>query len=491
MSSETRQVAGYPIVVLQAVALGFVALKLAYLFLVNPFMDEAYYWMWGQHPALSYFDHPPLNAWLLGLSGAMFGWNSVGLRMPVLLSFAADIYALWLLSRRVAGAEWRQTFWPTLVLFLATPIFFVVSTVALPDHLLLTACLFSLYFFVGFFGARERGEQGKSADLYLGALFLGLAALAKYNAAILGLAVAGYVLLRHRALLAEARLYLAAMLTLAIQAPVIMWNLTEGLASWEFILQGRHAGLSASSIGMVKFAFDVLLFLSPILLIAAARFVFSWGASQPAEGFARLTLILSTLVIFAVSAMTLTLFHWNLVAYAAMLPFLAHYLRPRWLVWVQAVYGAVLLSALFVNYTAVPVATMIPLGDIRAFRDESTAWHYGWDEVAAAVQAAEAEYQTGFVATPDYTTASLLAFALKDKDVVSLSARTDNYDYWFDAPMQAGENAIVVGDRYRPVRDGTRALFASLTELQTIRVQRGDMVVNVYRIYLAEGFRPR
>src|SRR5262245_29966213 len=100
-------------------------------------MDEAYYWMWGQHPALSYYDHPPLNAWLLGLSGAAFGWNAFALRLPVLLSFVADIYALWLLSRRIGGAEWQSTFWTTLVLFLATPFFFVVSGVALPDHLLL------------------------------------------------------------------------------------------------------------------------------------------------------------------------------------------------------------------------------------------------------------------------------------------------------------------------------------------------------------------
>jgi 4-amino-4-deoxy-L-arabinose transferase-like glycosyltransferase len=491
LNSETRQAAGYPLRVLQAIALGFVALKLAYLFLVNPFMDEAYYWMWGQHPALSYYDHPPLNAWLLGLSGAVFGWNGFALRLPVLLSFAADIYCLWLLSRRISGAEWRQTFWPTLVLFLATPLLFVVSGVALPDHLLLTACLFCLYFFVGFFGARERGELGESRDLYLGALSLGLAALAKYNAAILGIAIGLHVLLRHRALLGEGRLYLAALLTIVVQAPVIIWNLTEGFASWQFILQGRHAGLNASSIGMAKFVFDLLLFLSPVLLIPIVRFVLAHGAQQPAEGFARLSFVLSTLVIVAVSALTLTLFHWNLVAYVAMLPFLAQHLRPRWLLWLQAVYGAVLLVALLANYTIAPMASVVPLEDIRAFRDESTAWHYGWNDVAAAVEAAKVAHRTKFVATSDYTTASLLAFALGDKDVVSLSSRTDNYDYWFDAQAHAGESAILVGDRFRPVREGVREQFTSLTELQAVRAQRGEMVVNVYRIYLAEGFRPR
>jgi hypothetical protein len=30
-------------------------------FTMNPIGDEAYYWLWGQHMALSYFDHPPLR----------------------------------------------------------------------------------------------------------------------------------------------------------------------------------------------------------------------------------------------------------------------------------------------------------------------------------------------------------------------------------------------------------------------------------------------
>ncbi|KOR27793.1 hypothetical protein TI03_06155 [Achromatium sp. WMS1] len=31
-------------------------------------LDEAYYWYWSQYPDLSYFDHPPLLAWLMWIS---------------------------------------------------------------------------------------------------------------------------------------------------------------------------------------------------------------------------------------------------------------------------------------------------------------------------------------------------------------------------------------------------------------------------------------
>jgi hypothetical protein len=30
--------------------------------------DEAYYWLWSRHLALSYFDHPPMIAYLIKLS---------------------------------------------------------------------------------------------------------------------------------------------------------------------------------------------------------------------------------------------------------------------------------------------------------------------------------------------------------------------------------------------------------------------------------------
>ena len=67
----------------QLAAITLFVFKFAQLAFAGVFQDEAYYWMWGQHPSLSYFDHPPLNAWLLGLSSAVFGWNVLALRVPV------------------------------------------------------------------------------------------------------------------------------------------------------------------------------------------------------------------------------------------------------------------------------------------------------------------------------------------------------------------------------------------------------------------------
>jgi len=479
--SQSSMLSGPALRLVKAVAVLLVALKLAQLACAGVFMDEAYYWMWGQHPALSYFDHPPLNAWLLGLSGAAFGWTVFALRLPVALSFAADIWALWLLSRRIGGPEAGGHFWLTLLLFLTMPVFWVVTGYSLPDHVLLTALLFSLYFFHGFFAARAGGARGATRDLLAGALCLGLAGLAKYNAAFLGLGVGLFVLAYDRALLRDMRLWLAALLALGLQAPVAVWNLTEGFASWQFILAGRHKGLSASLDGVVGFAFAILIVISPFLFWPIGKFALS-RRTAPGMGFARTAFWTSSVVITALAFVTATLFHWNLVAYAALLPFLALYMRPRWLIVGQALWGTAFAAAMFVNFAVVPMADR--------WRDVATAWSYGWSEVAAAAQAAKREHGASFVAATDYTTASLLGFAMADRDVTSLAPGRDQFDFWFDPAAHAGADAILYADRWRRLTDAVRARFDSVTEIARFEVAPFGQHVNTQILYLARGFRP-
>ena len=176
--------------------------------------------------------------------------------------------------------------------------------------------------------------------------------------------------------------------------------------------------------------------------------------------------VLSTVAITATSLTTVVLFHWNLIAYVAMLPFLAFVMRPRLLLPLQAIYGIAFAIALFINYG------VTPLTNVDGWRDEATAWSYGWGPTAQAVEKLRAENKVGFVAAADYTTASLLAFALKDRDVVSLSPKNDAYDYWFDAKAHAGEDAILYGDRWR----GLSAAVTGKFDLghRSHHPQRGD-----------------
>lgn len=484
MNTQTSILSGLPLRLVQIVCVLLILLKFAHWGFSGVYQDEAYYWMWGQHPALSYYDHPPLNAWLLSLSSAVFGWNVFALRLPVALAFFADIFALFLISRRIAGADWWGYFWLTLLLFVATPIFVAMTSYPLPDHILLTALLYAIYFFLRFFADRAEGGQGATRDLLLGALFLGLAGLAKYNAAFLGIGLVLFIIFRDRSLLRQPRLYLAAALTLAMQAPVIIWNATERFASFGFIFSDRHASLSASFAGLPQLLVGILVFVSPFLLWPIAKFALARPAA-PGIGFARATFAASTLTIVAVTFTTLTWFHWNLAAYAAMLPFLAAYMRPRWLIVAQTVYGAAFVSVAFVNFALFPVV------DPNVMRDEATAWAYDWSAVAQQAEAARVEHDAGFIATPYYTTASLLAFAMQDRDVVSLAAKEDQYDFWFDPAAHAGEDAILYADQWRPLTDEISALFDSVVEIGGVDVTANGQFIYRQTLYLAKGYKPQ
>ena len=481
-----------PIRALQAVAGLFLALKLVVLASAGIFVDEAYYWIWGQHPALSYYDHPPLSAWLQGLSSLIFGWDVAGVRAMVLLALLGDIFVLWLFARRLPAAQRQSYFWITLVVFLATPMFFSATGFALPDHLLVLCCLASIYGFTRFFESRSGSDAGAYRWLYLGALFLGLAGLCKYNAALLGVGITAYVVgsAATRPLLRNPQLYLAALLAIVMQAPVLIWNIETHFASFSFLVGNEHFiadnGYSPmiSVNGVLGYIGGAVVFLSPFLLVPLYRYVFAPADhGDGAAGLGRAVFIVSTLAIFAAALRTNVLFHWNLIAYLAFLPFIAPWLRTRWLVWAQIIYGLTFAILVAINFSVVPV--LAPVGKA----DQTSSWSYGWDEVAAHVLAAKQAHNAQFIAATNFSIAGCLAFALKDANVTSLNSVMDQFDFWFVPEDHAGEDAIFIADpHWRPLNDAFRARFASVTLLETLPIMRLGFHIGDEEIYLGQGF---
>ncbi len=474
----TAQRAQWPDAVLAITALVLIAGKLWLLATPSAFMDEAYYWLWGQHLALSYYDHPPLNAWLQGLSSALFGWSIFGLRAMVALCLGLDILILWAFARRFAPpGEARRWFLVTLVLFAATPIFAGVTAIALPDHVLLTFVLAATLGFASFLERFQRGEI-RWIELFAGAVALGLAGLAKYNGALLGVGLALAIVLvpAYRPLLKRWQLYAAGAVAIAMQAPVLLWNIENGFASFGFILGGRHRGVSALGAAVPAFVAGIVVLLLPPLLLAIARL---YRAARPETRLARIVAALSTLLFLIGSVFTSVLFHWNLVAYAVLLPFLAPHVG-RWLLAVQATAGAIFIAFMIVNFQVVPL--------VRG--DSATTWAYGWDEVAAVVARERATGPVGFLAGTDYPTASLLGFAMQDPHVTSLSPGRDQFDFWFDAEAMRDADALIAVDRLRGLRELTYRQFDSLDRVATIPVERFGQSINTIEIWRGRGFRP-
>src|SRR5437868_2288688 len=195
MSAPVRPAPFWWLALMGAVFGYLIVLRLWYDITVPPMGDEAYYWMWGQHLSWSYFDHPPLNGWLQSLAAAIFGWSTLSVRLMTWPTLAATLWIIWLWSGRLAPHDRTGWFWHSAVIYLSMPVIFLMTSAALPDHLLIPLGMGSVYAFQSFAESAEEGSPRWRA-LFASAVLLGLAILTKYNGVFIGIGYAAWILIR-------------------------------------------------------------------------------------------------------------------------------------------------------------------------------------------------------------------------------------------------------------------------------------------------------
>lgn len=462
--------------------------KLCFAAFAPPVGDEAYYWMWGQKLGWSYLDHPPLHAWLLG-AVSVFGWNYFSLRILTWLSFAGTLWIFWLWAKRLKPDDPAAWWWPSAAIYLASPLFFAMSSVAFHDHLLIFLCLASAHCFL-IFAERWEADRSGLSWLYGAAVLLGLAVLTKYNAVLFGLGVAIFFIAHKpmRSAWRSPHLYLAAALAVAMQAPVVWWNLSEGFASLNFHFAERWDGplgqLNPSR--LLEFVILALLVVSPFLfpaIFGMIRRPLGTPFADRARVLALATLAVSTLALAVFSLFAVVFFYWNIVAYLLVMPLVARWMQRRWVLALHAVYGIAIAALLVVNFTVGPIA-MVGSGMVWTV---SSA--FGWPQTAMRVDALRLEHNADFVAAARYTTAAQLGFAMHDPEVTALSDRHDQYDYWFDPAAHLGQIAIVVTDAELGTTELAR-YFDQLELLESVPIEHFGRVVYEPTIYLGRGFHP-
>jgi len=466
----------------------FLVLKAVMSAVMNPIGDEAYYWLWGQHLDLSYFDHPPLHAWLLRLMHALFGWNLFSLRVLTWVTFLATLAVFWAWARRLAPAAPATWFWRAVCIYLASPLFLGMTTIAFNDHLMMALVVLSAHAMLLF---AERWEAGgrRYGLLYLSALLLGLAVLSKYNAVFLGLGYAAFIVLRPslRPLLANPHTWLAGLLSIALQAPVFWWNFAEGFASYRFHFTERWNGpLRLSWEAPILFVIVALIVVSPFAAIGVVRYLRrrpEGAFAARAKQLAGSVFVVSTLAMLVLASFAEVFFYWNIVAFILVLPLAVDAIGRRWLFWLHMLYGGGMALLLVFNQLVAPV------GNVFGAYDWTISSTYGWDEIGREVQALRAEHPDAFVATSFYTTAAQLGFAMVEPDIVALSPRPDQFDFWFDPEAHRGEDAIIVADRFYTVDHAARQ-FDSIAAVRQVEIVSFGRVIYAPTIYLARGFRP-
>lgn len=464
-------------------------LRLGFWLGAFPNPDEAYYWLWGQHPGWSYYDHPPFHAWVQGLCTVLLGRSRLVLRLPNLISTGVMALTYRSILRYLYGAKQPRYGWPLALVVATSPLYFLFLAMAWNDHWLVTLALLSGYWLVRFFDGYLADGHGPTAYLYGSALALGLAGLCKYNAALVAVGYGAVVLSqrRLRPLLRDGRLYGAILLGLVILIPIALWNWQHEFYSVQFYVR-RNVEATGPSLNLLQplvFVLLCALILGPVqswgLVRCARRPASTRSATYGAVAWA--VFWSSTIPFTLLSLVAVANYYWTILAYGLLLPLVADRLvRSRHTLTVASGLGITVAALLVAHYT------VIPLTALGGSADNDTAALYGWPTVAAAIDQQRTTLADPLLLTTDYRSASALAYQLNEPGVIALSGRTDQFDFWFDADAQRGRDALLLGERWHPICPAHLAMFEHTEPPITIPVRRFGRVLQTYDLVRAYGF---
>lgn len=420
--------------------------------------EEAYYWMYGRHPSLSYFDHPAMVAWIIQLGTAVFGNTPFGVRVVSDLLMLGASGVMYCFAR-----QWwdrRSAVWAALSLQVL-PVYYGVGFTGMMDGALIfwwLVCLLGISLAV-----RRKG----AGWWYLAGLGFGGAMQSKYSAVFL--APGALILLAghrpYRRWLKSIHAWLGLALGVALFTPTILWNAQHDWASFRFQFLSRSDADHISAATVLAFVGFQLAILTPLAVVGAVwalkrlgwkkrrwsgRWVMAWAFCLP--------------LVAALGWKSLREAHlnWTVPAWLSLLPALAHLLHARMRLrrrqrsggfdWRP---GMAITAWACVAINIGLVAYFLVLQPVIRKPDA-----FGpWGPVAQAVQKQvdQLELQTGrpvlVIAQGKYRLASVLAFYRLPLEAGADQRTTSQwvfggsglgYPYWLDLQAWIGRDCIFV-----------------------------------------------
>lgn len=233
------------------------------------YADEAQYWRWGDTLEWGYYSKPPMIAWMIHLSTAIFGDSEWAIRIlaPVFHTIAA--FCLFLLSRKMFGST-AGLF--TTVTYLLMPGVVLSSSVISTDGVLFPFWCLAL---VLFWRLRE-GEAGWLSVVALGAA-IGIGFLSKYAMLYFAIGIALTCLIDRPTRSAVFSPKGAGFLAIAtlVFAPHILWNAANDFKTVSHTVDNANLGGELFNLDhLPKFLTDQMGVFGPVAFIALMAAIF-------------------------------------------------------------------------------------------------------------------------------------------------------------------------------------------------------------------------
>lgn len=453
--------------------------------------SESYYWTWSRHLDWSYYDHPPMTAYLIRLSTAV-GWDTpFWTRLPSLLIFIGICYLVYRIAKKLFGDE--EIAFMALLIFNLVPMISVGALQMVPD----VPALFFWLLFISI--VITILKEDRKLLWYPAGAVIGLGLLSKYMVA--PLVPATLLMLAwhrdYRKHLKRPHIYLGGFLGLFFFSPVIIWNFLNDFPSFRFHLVDRHQNMQPfEPKHIAEFLGGQALYLSPLLWFGFLYVVYRCGKSLFKEKR------LEFAVLFWYSALPLAFFyfismwtkesepHWTAFGYLTlMIAWAAFYVRAK-KSWRKYTFASLALSSalIFTFY----VHTFVPILPIKPKYDIVNELH-GWDTVGAQAEKMLDEpsmKKGGFLMARHWVMCSQLAFSTQNRlPVYCVNNKTDQFDFFADKEPPTGADFIFVADNRFPEPPEKLYNFDKREAKREIEIQRGGKRVRTFYLYKVYGYR--
>ncbi|MBU1616597.1 MAG: glycosyltransferase family 39 protein [Candidatus Margulisbacteria bacterium] len=221
--------------------------------------DEAYYWLWGQHLAFSYVDHPPMIAYLNRVLATLFGNSELAVRLAALTIVALVTYIIYLTAKELFG---KQTALWSALFFNLIPTFFGGGMFLVPQMLVFFFWSLSCYLLIRLI------KSGDGKYWYYLGISIGLGLLSDYVMALFIFATFMYLIVdqEKRFWFWRKEPYLGLCLSLGLFLPVIVWNFGLGFTPLFYWGGKMGAGPRIGDNLLNFFGLQTLLYTPPIFL---------------------------------------------------------------------------------------------------------------------------------------------------------------------------------------------------------------------------------
>jgi 4-amino-4-deoxy-L-arabinose transferase-like glycosyltransferase len=440
--------------------------------------DEAYYWVWSRALAPGYVDHPPMVALWIRAGTALAGSGAIGVRLLGPLSAALGSVLLFdaaerLFPQRCAGVT-------ASALLNATLAFGTGAVVMTPDTPL-------LFFWTATLWAGARLASGGSSQWWLAAgVFTGLALTSKYTAAFLPIGLGLFALAALPGSFRRPWPWLGGLVAAILFLPVAIWNAENGWVG--FLRQGgrvadwrpeRAAGFLAELVfGQMGLATPGVFVLFVVGISAAARV--SFRTRDPAWTLLAALSVPAALVFLQHAAGDRVQGNWPAILYPAAAIAAAGPIDPIWrrAIWPSAGLGFAISLVLYAH-----VVTSWP--SLGAEHDPVARQMFGWDGLAARVDAARRDANAAFVAAEPYGLAAELArTSPPEVEIVGAGAHWDHLDLPM-APAGRARGVLIRPERYGGAPDPSR--WRDVVRLGVATRASGDAEIERYSVFLVRA----